>query len=69
MRAADVRICIYASSGCKNLYICVQRMLEIHIFSFFVEYVLQVIEEIERISKDFTAKEILISNKMIRNYD
>ena len=44
-------------------------MLEIHIFSFFVEYVLQVIEEIERISKDFTAKAILISNKMIRNYD
>ena len=44
-------------------------MLEIHIFSFFLEYVLQVIEEIERISKDFTAKAILISNKMIRNYD
>ena len=39
-----------------------------HLFVF-VEYVLQVIEEIERISKDFTAKAILISNKMIRNYD
>ena len=47
-------------------------MLEFHMlafFSFFVNCVLQVIEEIERISKDFTAKAILICNKMIRNYD